>query len=90
MAVRAPGIVSSTSRFHFGVKWGGHNTSTRWKPAMCAADAPMKVFPVPISPTRLVPWWASRDRAAPLMASAWAPRGERSSAGSPWPFSDGL
>ena len=59
------------------------------KPAMCAALAAMKVLPVPISPTTVVPRWASRERAAPLMASACAPRGERSSMGSLPPFSEG-
>ena len=30
----------------------------RWKPARCAAAAAMKVLPVPISPTTVVPRWA--------------------------------
>ena len=64
-------------------------TSTRSKPAMYAAAAPMKVLPVPISPTTVVPRWALRERAAPLMASACAPRGERSRRGSVPPFSEG-
>ena len=51
------------------------------KPAMSAAPAAMKVLPVPISPTTVVPRWASRERAAPLMASACAPRGDRSRRG---------
>ena len=51
------------------------------KPTMCAAAAAMKVLPVPISPTTVVPRWASRDRAAPLMASSCAPRGVRSRSG---------
>ena len=58
MAVRAEGTVSSTSRFHFLVRWGGHNTSTLRKPAMWAAAVAMKVLPVPISPTTVVPLWA--------------------------------
>ena len=35
------------------------------KPAMCAAAAPMKVLPVPISPTTVVPRWCfeGEDRA---------------------------
>ena len=78
MAVRAEGTVSSTSRFHFLVRCGGQRTSTLWKPAMWAAAAAMKVLPVPISPTTVVPLWACRERTAPLMASSWAPRGERS------------
>ena len=63
--------------------------STLWNPAMYAALAPMKVLPVPISPTTVVPRWASRERAAPLMASACAPRGLRSRRGSVPPFSEG-
>ena len=58
------------------------------KPAMCAAAAAMKVLPVPISPTTVVPRWASRDRAAPLMASSCAPRGVRSRRGSLRPLPD--
>ena len=49
----------------------------------------IKVLPVPISPTTVVPRWALRERAAPLMASACAPRGLRSSLGSLPPFSEG-
>ena len=64
-------------------------TSTRSKPAMCAAAAPMKVLPVPISPTTVVPRWAVRERAAPRMASACAPRGLLSRRGSTPPFSEG-
>ena len=89
MTARAPGTVISTSRFHLGTRCGGHRTNTRWKPANCAAAAPMKVLPVPISPTTVVPRWASRERAAPRMASACAPRGERSRRGSLPPFSEG-
>ena len=89
MATRALGTVSSTSRFHFRVRCGGVSTSIRLKPAALAADAPMKVLPVPISPTTFVPWWAFRERVTPRMASAWAPRGERSSWGRPWPFWEG-
>ena len=89
MTPRAPGTVISTSRFHLGTRWGGQSTSTLLKPAMCAAAAPMKVLPVPISPTTVVPRWASRERAAPLMASACAPRGLRSRRGRMPPFSDG-
>ena len=63
--------------------------STRSNPAMYAAAAPMKVLPVPISPTTVVPRWALRERAAPLMASACAPSGLRSSLGSVPPFSEG-
>ena len=63
--------------------------STRSKPAMYAAAAPMKVLPVPISPTTVVPRWAFSERAAPLMASACAPRGLRSSLGIVPPFSEG-
>jgi len=88
-AALARGTVCSTSRFHLPVKWGGQRMSTLWKPAMYAAAAPMNVFPVPISPTTFVPWWASRERAAPLMASACAPRGVRSRRGSAPPFSEG-
>ena len=43
----------------------------------------------PISPTTVVPRWALRAQAAPLMASACAPRGLRSSLGSLPPFSEG-
>ena len=89
IAARAPGTVSSTSRFHFFVRCGGQRMSTLLKPAMCAAAAPMKVLPVPISPTTVVPRWASRDRAVPLMASACAPSGVRSRGGSSPPFSEG-
>ena len=39
MAARAPGTVSSISRFHLRTRWGGHNTHTRRNPAMCAAAA---------------------------------------------------
>ena len=39
----------------------GQRTRMRLKPAMCAAAA-MKVLPVPISPTTVVPRWASRER----------------------------
>ena len=74
-AARAPGTVISTSRFHLGTRWGGQITRIRWKPAMYAAAAPMNVFPVPISPTTVVPRWALRERATPLMASACAPQG---------------
>ena len=70
MAARANGTVCSTSRFHFRVRCGGQRISTLRNPAMCAAAAPMKVLPVPISPTTVVPLWTSRERAAPLMASA--------------------
>ena len=80
-AARASGTVSSTSRFHLRVRCGGHNTSTRRKPARWAAEAAMNVFPVPISPTTVVPRWSSRERAAPRMASACAPRGVRSRRG---------
>ena len=62
---------------------------TLLKPAMCAAAAPMKVLPVPISPTTVVPRCALRERAAPLMASACAPMGVRSRCGSVPPFSEG-
>ena len=89
MTARPLGMVSSTSRFHLRVRWGGTSTRMRLKPAMCAALAAMKVLPVPISPTRLVPWWALRERVTPRMASAWAPRGERNSWDRPWPFSEG-
>ena len=89
MAARAKGTVISISRFHLGTRWGGQMTSTRSKPAMCAAAAPMKVLPVPISPTTVVPRWAFRERAAPLMASDCAPRGFLSSLGSVPPFSEG-
>ena len=89
MAARAPGTVISTSRFHLGTRWGGQSTRMLLKPAMCAAAAPMNVLPVPISPTTVVPRWASRERAAPLMASVCAPRGVRSSRGSVPPFSEG-
>ena len=74
MAARAKGTVASTSRFHLRVKWGGQIMRILLKPAICAAAA-MKVFPVPISPTTVVPRWASRERAAPLMASACRPQG---------------
>ena len=71
IAARAPGTVSSTSRFHFRVRCGGHSMSNmRRKPAAWAAAAPMKVLPVPISPTTVVPRWAWRDNAVPLMASS--------------------
>ena len=73
----APLRVISTSRFHLGTRWGGPSTRIRLKPAMYAAAA-MKVLPVPISPPTLVTWWASRERAAPRMASACAPRRLRS------------
>ena len=43
---------------------------------------------MPISPTTVVPRWALRERAAPLMASTCAPRGLRSSLGSVPPFSE--
>ena len=89
MAARTPGTVISTSRFHLGTRWGGQMMRMRSKPAMCAAAAPMKVLPVPISPTTVVPRWAFSDRAAPLMASACAPRGLRSSLGIVPPFSEG-
>ena len=81
MAALPFGTVSSISRFHFRVRWGGQRINTLWNPAMWAAAAPMKVLPVPISPTTVVPWWASRESAAPLIASAWPPRGLRSSLG---------
>ena len=58
MTARAAGAVISTSRFHLPVRWGGHKTRTRLKPAMCAAATAMKVLPVPISPTTVVPRWA--------------------------------
>ena len=64
MAALAPGTVSSTSRFHFRVRWGGQRIRIRRKPAAWAAAAPMKVFPVPIAPTTVVPRWAWRDNAA--------------------------
>ena len=89
MTARAKGTVSSTSRFHLRTRWGGQSTRILWKPAMCAAAAPIKVLPVPISPTTFVPRWASRERAAPLMASSCAPRGVRSRRGSLPPFSEG-
>ena len=89
MTARASGTVSSTSRFHLRVRCGGQRTSTRRKPAMWAADAAMKVLPVPISPTTVVPRWVSRERAAPRMASACAPSGERSSCGRGFPQSEG-
>ena len=38
----------------------GQRTRMRLKPAMCAAA--VKVLPVPISPTTVVPRWASRER----------------------------
>ena len=44
MTARAPGTVSSTSRFHLRVRCGGQSTSTRSKPAMWAAEAAMKVL----------------------------------------------
>ena len=88
MTARAPGTVISTSRFHLGTRCGGQRISILWKPAMCAAAA-MKVLPVPISPTTVVPRCALSERAAPLMASACAPRGLRSSRGSLCPFSEG-
>ena len=89
MAARAPGTVSSTSRFHFRVRCGGQRIKTRWKPAAWAAAAPMNVLPVPISPTTVVPLWAWRDRAVPLMASSWPPIGVRSSWGSLTGVSEG-
>ena len=89
MTARAPGTVISTSRFHLGTRWGGQRMSILLKPAMWAAAAAMKVLPVPISPTTVVPRWASRERAAPRMASSCAPRGLRSSRGSLCPFSEG-
>ena len=89
IAARAKGTVCSTSRFHFRVRWGGQRMSILLNPAMCAAAAPMNVFPVPISPTTVVPRWALRERAAARMASAWAPRGVRSREGSLPPFSEG-
>ncbi len=89
MATRAPGTVCSTSLFHFLVRCGGQRTSILLNPAMWAAAAAMKVLPVPISPTTVVPRWAFRERAAPLMASACAPRGFRSSWGRVPPFSEG-
>ena len=89
MAARAWGTVSSTSRFHLRTRCGGQRTRTLPKPAMCAAEAAMKVLPVPISPTTVVPRWASRERAAPRMASSCAPSGERSRRGSGRPFSEG-
>ena len=88
-AARTPGTVCSTSRFHLGTRWGGQITSIRRKPAMYAAAAPMNVLPVPISPTTVVPRWDFRERAAPLMASACAPRGFLSRRGSAPPFSEG-
>ena len=63
-AALARGTVCSTSRFHFPVRCGGQMMSTLWKPAMYAAAAPMKVFPVPISPTTVVPRWVCRERAS--------------------------
>ena len=63
--------------------------STRRKPAAWAAAAPMKVLPVPISPTTVVPRWAWRDMAVPRMASSWPPIGVRSSRGSLTGFSEG-
>ena len=89
MTARAAGTVISTSLFHLGTKWGGPNTRMRLKPAMYAAAAPMKLLPVPISPTTVVPRWASSERAAPLMASSCAPRGVRSRYGRMPPFSEG-
>ena len=35
----------------------------------------MNVFPVPISPTTVVPLWDRRERAAPLMASLLGSQG---------------
>ena len=90
MAAWAPGTVSSISLFHLRTRCGGVSTSTLLKPAMCAAAVAMKVFPVPISPTTVVPRLALSERAAPLMASAWAPSGERRSSGRRCPSSDGL
>ena len=81
--------MSSTSRFHFRVKWGGQRINMRRNPAAWAAAAPMKVLPVPISPTTVVPLWACRDRAVPLMASSWPPIGVRSSRGSLTGVSEG-
>ena len=89
MTARAPGTVSSTSRFHLRVRCGGQSTSTRSKPAMCAAEAAMKVLPVPISPTTVVPRCASSESAAPRIASACAPSGARSRGGSARPGSEG-
>ena len=63
MTARAPGTVISTSRFHLGTRWGGQMMMMmRSKPAMCAAAAAMKVLPVPISPTTVVPRWALREQ----------------------------
>ena len=58
MTARAPGTVISTSRFQLGTRCGGPSTRIRLKPVMCAAAAAMKVLPVPISPTTVVPRWA--------------------------------
>ena len=57
-------------------------TSTLSNPAAWAAAVPMKVFPVPISPTMLVPGLVLSESAAALMASSWAPRGFLSRSGS--------
>ena len=81
MTARAPGTVISTSRFHLGTRWGGQRTRMRLKPAMCAAAAAMKVLPVPISPTTVVPRWASRERAAPPYGVGLRPQGLAEQAG---------
>ena len=43
MTARAWGMVSSTSRFHLRVRWGGTSTRMRLKPAMCAALAASRI-----------------------------------------------
>ena len=43
----------------------------------------MKVLPVPISPTTVVPRWASRERAAPPYGVGLRPQGLAEQAGEP-------
>ena len=77
MTAREPGTVNSTSRFHLGTRCGGPSTRILLKPAMCAAAAAMKVLPVPISPTTVVPRWAYVKRWSWLLLTL-LPRGPRS------------
>ena len=65
----------SISRRHFRTRCGGQTRNTRRQPATYAAPAAIRLLPLPISPTTMVPGWRWMERAAARIASAWAPIG---------------
>ena len=77
MTAVTTGSVCSISRFHFSTRWGGHITRIRLKPACFAAIIEMKVLPVPISPTRMVPLFSLKEKATPEMVCFCARMGGR-------------